>query len=158
MFFRSPPRCRGIEAWQPDEEVSPGHARSPVLATVPLTPMTPQSVASFSTTAQGTTPKTSEAPTPQGGGRLKEMCTIGTQTMEDLDHPCPRCCEAGEVTQQDTEASTDGGESSRHAHLQSNNTCKGRTWQREEMLQIRGAMEKTGAVAQRGPKIGRAHV
>jgi hypothetical protein len=134
-----PPQCRGIEAWQPEGEVSPGQSsRSPVLATVPLTPMTPQSVASFNTT-------------PQGAVILKEMCTIGTQTMEDLEHPCPRCCETADVMQHDAEASADGCESTRHAHLQSGNTCKGHTWQREEMLQIRGAMEKSGAVAQRGP-------
>jgi len=146
-----PPRCRGIEAWQPDGEVSPGHGRSPVLATVPLTPMTPQSVASFNTTPQGTTPKTSEPPTSQGGAILKETCSIGTQTMEDLDHPCSRCCEAGELVHQDAEDSADGGESSRRARLQPSSTCGSRTWQREEMLQIRGAVEKSGAVAPCGP-------
>jgi len=133
-----PPRCRGIDTWQPDEEVSPGHTRSPVLATVPMTPMTPQSFASFSTTAQG-------------GAIPREMCTIGTQTLEDLDHLCPRCCDAAEATLQNAEAPADGVESSRHALLQSNKACNGRTWQREEMLQIRGAMEKSGAMAQRGP-------
>jgi len=136
-----PPRCRGIEAWQPDEEVSPGHARSPVLATVPLTPMAPQSVASFNST-------------PQGGASTKEMCTIGTQTIEDLDHPCPRCCEA--ACCETAEASADGDELSRHMHAQSNKSQSGRAWQREEMLQIRGALEKSGAVAQRGPVYWRA--
>jgi len=130
-----PPPQRGLEMWQPDEEVSPlrlglplpAARPSPVLATVPMGPTTPQSVAA-------STPSAAAA---------KETCTIGTQTIEDLDQPCPRC---REVELPAPEESGGEGQTTTKAKARAGKARRGRTWLREELLRIRGAMESSGAL------------
>lgn len=131
-----PPKC-GLELWQPDEEVSPlrfglptptSHP-SPVLATVPLAPATPQSIAASTTTS---------------ASAMKATSTIGTQTIEDLDYPCPRCCDAEPPTPDD-DSSGENLAKPVKANARTMRTRRGRTWQREELLRLRGAMQRRGA-------------
>lgn len=140
-----PPKC-GLEMWQPDEEVSPlrfcgpsptSRSAQSVLATVPMGPSTPQSVAATSPTADS--------------AAAKEMCTIGTQTFEDLDCPCPRCCDAEPPACDENESGGEGrAKTAAKATAVTTKARRGRTWHREELLRVRGAMESTGVLPAKG--------
>jgi len=161
-----PPQC-GLEMWQPDEEVSPlrfgmpspSAQPHPVLATVPMGPSTPQSIAASSPTAAGAALKDafSEALTPTAAPAVvKEMCTIGTQTNEDLDYqpPCVSCCDS-EMPMLDESSGEGQAKSSKARTPTAKEERRSCTWQREELLRIRGAMESTGALAAKAA-IGKA--
>jgi len=146
--------------WQPEEEVSPLHfgmpspatRPAPVLATVPLAPTAPQSIAASASPAStsATREMASEPPAPQGStlqpapaavaAPVKAAATTtGTQTEEDLDFPCPRCCGA------EAAMPSDGGqepECMRAARCAGKGRC-GRTWQREELLSFRSSAQRS---------------
>jgi len=150
-----PPLCSGLEMWQPDEEVSPlrfgmpspTSLPSPVLATVPMGPTTPQSVVAMSPTAAKEVSDTPQPAALLAAVPTKEMCTIGTQTIEDLDFPCAKCSDAEPSSLDQNSGEGQATSKAKPAPLK---ICRGRIWLREEMLRVRGAMESTGALSAKG--------